>query len=40
MSIIRAGVCYIEKQNIVHNLHVTSVHGMKTSSVLFILPFC
>ena len=36
MSIMRAGVCYIEKTK--HNLHVTGVHGMK--SVLFILPFC
>ena len=39
MSIMRAGVCYIEKtKHMVHNLHVTGVHGMK--SVLFILPFC
>ena len=35
---LSAGVCYIKKlKKVVHNL---SVHGMKTSSIIFILPFC
>ena len=29
-----------KNKNVVHNLHVTSVHGMKTSSIICILPFC